>query len=172
MSNVCFEREMMLSETMEQDKEILKNGSRKVSGTQASFHKEKTITRKQFFQRIGLVLLLPLAGIWYSMADRLKLLENQKKTIIIPPDVPEGISFYDSVIVSKVGDEVEIFSSTCTHLGCRINKIENGNLVCPCHGSQFRENGSVARGPATKPLEKLPFTINQKTREISVDVEV
>ncbi len=169
---VCFEREKMLPETMEYDNKIIKNGSPNDPGTPASFHSEKTITRKQFFQRIGLILLLPLAGIWYSMADRLKLRENQKKTIIIPPDVPEGISFYDSVIVSKIDNKVEIFSSACTHLGCRINKIENGHLVCPCHGSQFNENGSVARGPATKPLEKVPYTINQKTREITVNVEV
>ena len=162
----------MLPETMKYDKKINENGSRKEQGTSDSFHNEKKITRKQFFQRIGLVLLLPLAGIWYSMADRLKLRENQKKTIIIPSVIPEGISFYDSVIVSKIDDKVEIFSSTCTHLGCHINKVENGHLVCPCHGSQFNENGSVAKGPATRPLKKLPYTINHKTGEITVDVEV
>lgn len=161
---------MMLPETMEYEEETKRPDSEMDPESGSSVPGEMTITRKQFFQRIGLVLLLPLAGIWYSMADRLKLGDQQKKTIIIPPVIPEGVTFYDSVIVSKAGDTIEVFSSKCTHLGCKINKIENGLLVCPCHGSEFHENGTVARGPASKPLEKLPYTINPKTREITVDV--
>ncbi len=130
----------------------------------------KKITRKQFFQRIGGIILLPFAGIWYSTAERTKLRDHLIRTIKIPADIPEGVSFYDSVIVSKKGDEIEVFSSTCTHLGCRINKLEEGHLTCPCHGSQFAADGSVLRGPANKSLEKLPFEINPKTGELTVDV--
>ncbi|HKI44854.1 MAG TPA: ubiquinol-cytochrome c reductase iron-sulfur subunit [Balneolales bacterium] len=130
----------------------------------------KKITRKQFFQRIGLIVLLPFAGIWYSTAERTKLRDRLLRKIKIPVDIPEGVSFYDSVIVSKEGHQIEVFSSTCTHLGCRINKLEEGHLTCPCHGSQFAADGSVLRGPANKSLEKLPFEVNSKTGEITVDV--
>ena len=130
----------------------------------------KKITRKQFFQRIGGIILLPFVGIWYTTAERSKLRDDLIQTIKIPADIPEGVSFYDSVIVSKNGDEVEVFSSTCTHLGCRINKLEEGHLTCPCHGSRFAADGSVLRGPANKSLERLPFEVNPKTGEITVDV--
>ena len=132
----------------------------------------KKITRKQFFQRIGGIILLPFAVIWYSTAERTKLRDHLITKIKIPADIPEGVSFYDSVIVSKRGDKMEVFSSKCTHLGCRINKLEEGHLTCPCHGSQFAADGSVLRGPANKSLEKLPFEMNPKTGEITVDVVV
>eukprot|EP00931_Biecheleriopsis_adriatica_P030358 TRINITY_DN1789_c0_g1_i5.p1 TRINITY_DN1789_c0_g1~~TRINITY_DN1789_c0_g1_i5.p1 ORF type:complete len:224 (+),score=56.51 TRINITY_DN1789_c0_g1_i5:66-737(+) len=39
--------------------------------------------------------------------------------------------------------------SICTHLGCVVpwNKAAN-KFCCPCHGSQYDENGKVVRGPA------------------------
>ena len=130
----------------------------------------KKISRKQFFQRLGLAALLPVAGVWYSTAQQTRLEDNQIKKIKIPADLPQGISFYDSIIVSKNNNHVEIFSAKCTHLGCRINKTENGILYCPCHGSEFSSNGSVVKGPADKHLNKLPFKLNSKTGEITVEV--
>ena len=129
----------------------------------------KKLTRRQFLQRIGQILLIPLAGLWYATTERTKNMAPVKM-IQIPGDIPEGITFHDSVIISKKDDKVEVFSSRCTHLGCKINKVENGDMVCPCHGSEFSKNGNVVRGPASKPLEKLPFTINSKTGELTVDV--
>lgn len=39
--------------------------------------------------------------------------------------------------------------SVCTHLGCVVpwDKAKN-KFCCPCHGSQYDENGKVVRGPA------------------------
>ena len=92
--------------------------------------------------------------------------------MVIPPDVAQGITFMDSIIIDKRGDEVKIYSSRCTHLGCRINKVEENELVCPCHGSRFAYNGSAIKGPASNPLQQLPFTLNRKTGEITVNVPV
>ena len=51
------------------------------------------------------------------------------------------------------------FSATCTHTGCTVNKVVDGTIDCPCHGSKFNLDGSVAKGPATKPLEPEAVTV-------------
>ena len=40
-------------------------------------------------------------------------------------------------------------NAVCTHLGCVVpwNKAEN-KFMCPCHGSQYNNEGKVVRGPA------------------------
>jgi len=52
------------------------------------------------------------------------------------------------------------FSAVCTHVGCILNKISNGTIDCPCHGSEFRiTDGSVVTGPADGPLPKKDIKI-------------
>ncbi len=143
----------------------------KKASTGGSGTASKKISRKKFFQRIGLASLIPLAGIWYSAAKQTELKDRQIKKITIPANIPSGISFYEPVIVSKENGKVNIFSAKCTHLGCIINKTENDKLLCPCHGSQFSLDGTAIKGPAKNPLKKLPFKINPQTGEITVDVQ-
>lgn len=40
-------------------------------------------------------------------------------------------------------------NAVCTHLGCVVpwNAAEN-KFMCPCHGSQYNNQGRVVRGPA------------------------
>ena len=46
---------------------------------------------------------------------------------------------------------VRAVSAVCTHLGCIIEKSEEG-FQCPCHGSCYNEDGEVLSGAATKDL--------------------
>lgn len=40
-------------------------------------------------------------------------------------------------------------NAICTHLGCVVPWNEAaGTFICPCHGSQYDEAGTVVRGPA------------------------
>ena len=51
-----------------------------------------------------------------------------------------------------------IFSPICPHLGCRYNYDADANkFACPCHGSQFNEQGSHIAGPAARGLDPLPL---------------
>jgi Rieske Fe-S protein len=70
-------------------------------------------------------------------------------------DVPVGSGvIVDKVVVTQPTAGVfKGFSSTCTHKGCTVDKIADGTIDCPCHGSKFNLDGSVANGPAQKPLE-------------------
>ncbi|MEM9162817.1 MAG: ubiquinol-cytochrome c reductase iron-sulfur subunit [Cyanobacteria bacterium P01_F01_bin.4] len=42
-------------------------------------------------------------------------------------------------------------NSMCTHQGCFV-ELKDDLLACPCHGSKFNQDGTVANGPATEPL--------------------
>lgn len=54
----------------------------------------------------------------------------------------------------------KVFSAICTHRSCPVTKVAGGTIDCPCHGSRFSiEDGSVAQGPATSPLEEVSFEV-------------
>ena len=80
------------------------------------------------------------------------------KTADVP--VGSGVIVDDIVVTQPVAGEFKGFSSSCPHKGCAVNKVADGTIDCPCHGSKFNLDGSVAKGPATEPLE---------TKQISVE---
>jgi cytochrome b6-f complex iron-sulfur subunit len=50
----------------------------------------------------------------------------------------------------------------CTHLGCTVNwKPEQHRFVCPCHGSQYDEQGRVIHGPARRSLPLRTVVVKQ-----------
>ncbi|MFI8100017.1 Rieske (2Fe-2S) protein [Streptomyces sp. NPDC086023] len=52
------------------------------------------------------------------------------------------------------------FSAKCTHAGCILDKIENGEGNCPCHMSRFDvATGKVLSGPAPSPLPEIPVKV-------------
>ena len=52
--------------------------------------------------------------------------------------------------------------TTCTHLGCTVAwKAEQNRFVCPCHGSQYDNQGRVVHGPARRDLSLLTVVVKQ-----------
>lgn len=76
-------------------------------------------------------------------------------------DVPVGSGvIVDKVVVTQPTAGVfKGFSAICTHAGCTVNKVADGTIDCPCHGSKYNLDGSVANGPATKPLAVENVTV-------------
>jgi len=68
----------------------------------------------------------------------------------------------------KKGAALYIMSNKCTHAGCRVNKEQQGNIVCACHGSAYKATGEVIKGPAVKSLQKLSYSIDPVSGEITV----
>jgi len=51
-------------------------------------------------------------------------------------------------------------SRTCTHLGCRVNFLEDKQIIeCPCHQSRFTAEGKLISGPAKKDLPSFAVEI-------------
>ncbi|MFF5205361.1 Rieske (2Fe-2S) protein [Streptosporangium sp. NPDC000396] len=89
---------------------------------------------------------------------------SEAKGLAKTSDIPEGGGkvFKDEkvVVTQPKAGEFKVFTSVCTHQGCDVASVSGGTINCPCHGSKFSiADGSVANGPATKPLAEKPFKI-------------
>jgi cytochrome b6-f complex iron-sulfur subunit len=83
-----------------------------------------------------------------------------------PEDYPDGsVTFLEQerVFVVRQGNTFRCLSSTCTHLGCTVNRAEHG-YHCPCHGSVFDDEGTVKSGPAPRGLEWFSVTLSKDNR--------
>jgi Rieske Fe-S protein len=119
---------------------------------------------------LGALTALPVAAVLVAMVNQ-KQRGRAPRRVRLTPDFRDEVAFGDGVIAARVSaTRVAVFSSSCTHLGCRISRVEDGLLVCPCHGSRFHRDGSVAGGPATRPLTELPFTTDAATGALVIDV--
>lgn len=66
------------------------------------------------------------------------------------------------IAVTRVSaTEVVAVSRVCTHQSCTVGlpTTPGAVLECPCHGSQFRANGQLVRGPAARALAAFPAAI-------------
>jgi cytochrome b6-f complex iron-sulfur subunit len=88
---------------------------------------------------------------------------NPKVKIGLPDDYPKGSATYLSdlslwVFRNEQG-QIYAISAVCTHLGCIVKRQEDGQFLCPCHGSLFAANGRVLNGPAPTALNWLEMSI-------------
>jgi cytochrome b6-f complex iron-sulfur subunit len=58
-------------------------------------------------------------------------------------------------------------SCKCTHLGCTVPWVEKEKkFICPCHASTFDMTGNVLSGPASRPLDLCPITIENNVVKV------
>lgn len=73
------------------------------------------------------------------------------KTADVP--VGSGVIVDDVVITQPAQGKFNCFSAICTHAGCTVAEVVGTSINCPCHGSSFNLDGTVAKGPADRPLD-------------------
>ncbi|MFF4101867.1 Rieske (2Fe-2S) protein [Streptomyces sp. NPDC001903] len=86
------------------------------------------------------------------------------KALAQTSDIPVGGGkvFKDQkvVVTQPMAGQFKAFSATCTHQGCSVATVKDGNIVCPCHQSLFKiSDGTVAGGPATRPLAAAKIAV-------------
>ncbi|MGY4642679.1 Rieske (2Fe-2S) protein [Cellulomonas sp. URHB0016] len=78
-------------------------------------------------------------------------------------DVPDGgglVVTDQKVVLTRDGETVHAFSAVCTHQGCLVRDVRDGEIHCPCHGSAFdAATGAVVRGPADEPLQAVDVDV-------------
>jgi len=86
-------------------------------------------------------------------------------------DVPVGggtvYETLEVVVTQPVAGRFEGLSAVCTHTGCIVDTVADGLIECPCHGSRYHLDGTVARGPAPRALSPRPVTVVDGTVVLS-----
>jgi Rieske Fe-S protein len=83
-------------------------------------------------------------------------LQGSPAPVAVPPSQPVGLSIISDVIVYRGADNsLRAFAARCTHLGCRLDRVIDETVVCPCHGSRFASDGRATHGPARQSLASL-----------------
>ncbi len=105
-----------------------------------------------------------------------------------PADFPDGIKFLpdERLFVYRQGKTFHAVSAVCTHLGCtvraealaRAETVDAGEtalrlthrFLCPCHGSEYKGDGSNVSGPAPKPLAWYRLSVAADDGQLVVDL--
>jgi Rieske Fe-S protein len=119
------------------------------------FSTSHTSRRAALGRALSAAAAIAFGGALWAMLRRVAR-QRGPQPVAIPADVPLGLTVLGDVIVHRGGDgALRAYSARCTHLACRIDRIDGDEAVCPCHGSRFRADGSVATGPASRPLASV-----------------
>lgn len=105
-----------------------------------------------------------------------------------PAEFPEGLKFLpdERLLVFREGNTFHAISAVCTHLGCTVRAealsnpetIDTGTttvrlthrFLCPCHGSQYKGDGTNVAGPAPKPLAWYRLSLAADDGQLVVDL--
>ncbi len=105
-----------------------------------------------------------------------------------PSDFPDGLKFLpdERVLVFREGNTFHAISAVCTHLGCTVRaealaspqSVDAGGapirvthrFLCPCHGSEYKGDGTNVAGPAPKPLAWYRLLLAPDDGQLVIDL--
>jgi Rieske Fe-S protein len=101
--------------------------------------------------------------VWYrTTAAARQCAHTARRSWVSTIPVGGGVVYpsHGVVVTQPTAGTFKCFSSSCTHLGCTVDKVAAGLIQCPCHGARFSiDDGSVKAGPAPRPLTVEQFTV-------------
>jgi nitrite reductase/ring-hydroxylating ferredoxin subunit/uncharacterized membrane protein len=72
------------------------------------------------------------------------------------------------VLLVRYEGSVHALIDRCSHRGCSLSEgaLDGDEVVCPCHGSRFRLDGRLIKGPATGPQPTLETRVRDGKIEV------
>lgn len=123
---------------------------------------------RRTFLRLAVAAIVSIIGIVWNKFTMNHVRQMERTVRSFPLNKNKTVAFVGDFIVINKNKPTIVLSAKCTHLGCTINKAENGRLLCPCHGSEFDLEGKVIKGPAYKNLEIIPVKMNEDGTQIEI----
>lgn len=100
---------------------------------------------------------------WIPICSMEELPERQVSTLTMRYDFTSGFhkeTMVKPVMISRLTDEMIVYNTTCTHLGCLVHwDAAKKIFLCACHGGQFDRDGRVIAGPPPRPLDTHRFKV-------------
>ncbi len=115
-------------------------------------------SRRKFITTVG--LLLASGGLLLKYLTPRATGTRQALVSCASGDLPRnGALVFQEQRIAILRNQSGLFaiSLVCTHLGCTV-VVSGSEISCPCHGSVFDREGRVVKGPADKPLARLPVS--------------
>lgn len=101
--------------------------------------------------------------------------DASERALDVPPCLPRGLVLEpasslavgarrryerERVLVGRDARGLYALSAICPHSGCTVD-LDAVGFVCPCHFSEFHEDGSVRSGPARRPLDPVALCVRE-----------
>jgi nitrite reductase/ring-hydroxylating ferredoxin subunit len=124
----------------------------------------KLHTRRRVVQTAGIAAASLAAGVGVDRVVASSSSPPEAKgtwqTVVASGDLPDGgVHEFDldtvAGFVQRTPDGLRAVSSTCTHLGCRL-QLQVKELVCPCHNAIFALSGDIVHYDLPIDLPPLP----------------
>lgn len=126
------------------------------------------MNNRRTFLKIGVAGVVSFFVFMWNKLTQNHLNTAFSKELTFPYNKNKRITFQDDYIIVNEADSTIVYSAHCTHLGCKIDKVENDEFVCPCHGSRYNTRGNVLKGPAYKNLNIIPSEIIEDGTKIRI----
>ncbi len=89
--------------------------------------------------------------------------ESARFALVDVPGLPLPLYVYKD---DKAG--FSAVSTRCMHRGCQVEPVD-GHLICPCHGSEYTNQGEVLKGPTLLPLQRYTVTADEETVVVTIE---
>ena len=128
------------------------------------------LSRRALFAGICAIAVSGLSPLPVAAASAVKKLKDGKLAVQVKA-IPELSQINGSVAIGQLkgvpiaitrtgASSYSAFSLACPHQGVTVERDAKG-WFCPAHNSQFKEDGGLILGPATKRLTKIPAKLSR-----------
>jgi Rieske Fe-S protein len=122
------------------------------------------ISRREALATTGLALAataIPGCATYGKQPAATATQAGTRRAVATTADVPvgSGVIVDDLVLTQPEPGSFNAFSAVCTHAGCTVAEIVGPSINCPCHGSSFNLDGTVANGPAKRALDRKVIVV-------------